>query len=192
MMRGFARSRERRATILAGLILVQGLCALFFIADVVADFVVDGRLEDPHLLLEAIAAVALVGGVTFLMVELRHLLSRMQDMSVGLRAAQGQMAEVIDGFFDDWSLTDAERDVAIMILKGVDNDTIARLRRTASGTVRAQATSIYAKSRTHGRAQFISLFMEELLADDLPGTLETHRVAGAKGGSRPKSPRTER
>lgn len=176
MKRGFAKSKERRATILAGLILLQGLCALFFIADVVADFVVDGRLDDPHLVLEGIAAIALVGGVIFLMLELRRLLSRMNDMNAGLRAARGQMAEVIDGFFDDWGLTGAERDVAIMILKGVDNDTIARMRNTASGTVRAQATSIYAKSRTHGRAQFISLFMEELLTDDLPGALETQRL----------------
>lgn len=180
MKRGFAKSTERRATILAGLILLQGLCALFFIADVVADYLADGRLEDPHLALEAIAAIALVGGVIFLMVELRRLLSRMQGMTAGLRAARGQMAEVIDGFFDEWSLTGAERDVAIMILKGVDNDTIARMRNTASGTVRAQATSIYSKSQTHGRAQFISLFMEELLTDDLSGTLETHRLEGER------------
>ena len=33
--------------------------------------------------------------------------------------------------------------------------------------VRAQAASIYAKSRTDGRPQFISLFIEELLADDV-------------------------
>lgn len=51
-----------------------------------------------------------------------------------------------------------------MILKGLDNDAIARVRQTASGTVRAQTTSIYAKSQSDGRAQFISLFVEELIA----------------------------
>lgn len=159
-----AKTRERRATILAGLILVQALCALFFIGDVIDDLRVDGRLDSAHMVLEAIAAVALVGGVIFLMIELRGLLARMSDMQTGLDVAQGHLAEVIDGFFEDWKLTAAERDVAIMILKGFENEAIARIRQTAPGTVRAQATSIYAKSQTDGRAQFISLFVEELLA----------------------------
>ena len=159
-----AKSTERRATIIAGLILLQALSALFFIGDVIADFRAVGHLDNPHLLLESVAAVALIAGVIFLMVELRGLLSRMSDMQTGLDIAHGHLAEVIEGFFEDWNLTNAERDVALMILKGLDNDAIARVRNTASGTVRAQATNIYAKSATDGRAQFISLFVEELLA----------------------------
>ncbi len=159
-----AITRERRATVLAGLILLQALCALFFIGDVIEDFRAGGFFSDPHLSLEAVVAVALIVGVIFLMIELRELLSRMSDMQTGLDVAQGLLAEVIEGFFDEWHLTKAERDVAFMILKGLDNDNIARVRNTASGTVRAQATSIYAKSSTDGRAQFISLFVEELLA----------------------------
>lgn len=159
-----AKSTERRATIIAGLILLQALSALFFIGDVIADFRAVGHLDNPHLLLESVAAVALIAGVIFLMVELRGLLSRMSDMQTGLDVAHGHLAEVIEGFFEDWNLTNAERDVALMILKGLDNDAIARVRNTASGTVRAQATNIYAKSATDGRAQFISLFVEELLA----------------------------
>ncbi|WP_050929106.1 helix-turn-helix transcriptional regulator [Aestuariivita boseongensis] len=159
-----AKTKERRATILAGLILVQALCALFFIADVIEDLRLDGRIDGPHMVLEFVAAVALVGGVIFLMIELRGLLARMSDMQTGLDIAHGHLADIIEGFFDEWGLTDAERDVAIMILKGLDNDAIARVRNTAAGTVRAQATRIYAKSRTDGRAQFISLFVEELLA----------------------------
>ena len=159
-----AKTRERRATILAGLILVQALCALFFIGDVIEDLRLEGQTDNPHLALESIAALALVCGVIFLMIELRSLLNRMSDMQTGLDIAQGHLADIIEDFFEDWGLTAAERDVAIMILKGLDNDTIAKVRKTAAGTVRAQATSLYAKSRTDGRAQFISLFIEELLA----------------------------
>ena len=162
-----AKTRERRATVLAGLILLQALCALFFIGDVIQDFREDGHLDNPHLLLESVAAVALIAGVIFLMIELRGLLSRMSEMQTGLEIAHGHLAEVIQVFFEEWKLTNAERDVAIMILKGLDNDTIAQVRNTASGTVRAQATNIYAKSATEGRAQFISLFVEELLAGDM-------------------------
>jgi DNA-binding CsgD family transcriptional regulator len=159
-----AKTKERRATVLAGLILLQAMCALFFIGDVIEDFREDGHLDNPHLLLESVVAAALVAGVVFLMIELRGLLSRMSDMQTGLDIAQGHLADIIETFFDEWGLTKAERDVAIMILKGLDNDTIAQVRKTAAGTVRAQATSIYAKSGTDGRAQFISLLIEELLA----------------------------
>ncbi|NOD78806.1 helix-turn-helix transcriptional regulator [Ruegeria sp. HKCCD4332] len=159
-------TKERRATVLAGIIILQALCALFFIGDVIADLSGGGHLEDLHLGLETLAALALVGGVVFLMVELRRLLARVNDMDAGLRVARGQMAEVMEGFFEDWNLTQAERDIATMILKGLDNEAIAKVRNTAPGTVRAQATSIYSKSDTHGRAQFVSLFMEELMSGD--------------------------
>ncbi|WP_411237121.1 helix-turn-helix transcriptional regulator [Marivita sp. S0852] len=130
----------------------------------IEDFRAGGFFTDPHLSLEAVIAVALIVGVLFLMIELRGLLTRMSDMQTGLEIAHGHLAEVVEGFFEDWNLTNAERDVALMILKGLDNDAIAQVRHTAPGTVRAQATSIYAKSSTDGRAQFISLFVEELLA----------------------------
>ena len=175
------RTTERRATLLAGLILSQALCALFFIGDVIRDFREGGLFTDPHLSLELIVAVVLIAGVIFLMVELRGMLSRMSEMRTGLRIAQGHLAEVIEAFFDDWNLTSAERDVALMILKGLDNDTIAQVRNTASGTIRAQATSIYAKSATDGRAQFISLFVEELMA----GALDPETGPGAEPMTRP-------
>lgn len=182
-----AKTKERRATVLAGLIMLQAMCALFFIGDVIEDFRDNGRLDNPHLLLEAVAAVALVAGVAFLMIELRGLLSRMSDMQTGLDIARGNLADIIETFFDTWGLTRAERDVALMILKGLDNDTIAQLRNTAAGTVRAQSASIYAKSATDGRAQFISLLIEELLSDT--HNLEAGRTSRDIDATKAVSPR---
>lgn len=179
-----SQKSERRATVLAGLILLQALCALFFIGDVIEDFRIDGQFDNPHLILESVAAASLVGGVIFLMIELRRLLSRMSEMQVGLDVARGHLAEVIHAFFDEWALTRAERDVAIMILKGLDNETIARIRKTAPGTIRAQATSIYAKSASEGRAQFISLFMEELLSGDIAAQTRPNTADPAEPGRR--------
>jgi DNA-binding CsgD family transcriptional regulator len=118
------------------------------------------------MILELVAALALVAGVIFLSVELRRLLARVAMLDRHMRAARGEMAEVIDGFFTEWSLTPSERDVALMVLKGIDNDTIANLRGTAPGTVRAQCTAVYAKAGVDGRAQLFSVFMEELLAGE--------------------------
>jgi len=163
---GRARTDERRAIALAAVILLQALTALFFLGDVIADLLHDGALEDIHMWLEAMAAVALIGGVVFLMIELRRVMNRMSLLDRSMRAARGEMAEVIDSFFTDWGLTPSERDVALMVLKGIDNETIAQLRGTAPGTVRAQCTAIYAKAGVDGRAQLFSVFMEELLASD--------------------------
>ena len=156
---------ERRAATLAALIVLQALCAIFFIGDVVIDFASGGDRGDVHIVIEAMAAVALTAGVLYLMFELRRLLQRMERMEIGLRAARGEMVTIIEGFFEDWALSAAERDVALLLLKGFDNETIASVRGTAKGTVRAQSTSIYAKAGVDGRAQLFSLFLEELLAD---------------------------
>jgi len=154
---------ERRAITLAAIILLQALCAVFFIGDVIIDLNQGDYLDDVHFYLEAFAALALIAGVFYLMRELRDLLNRMAAMEFGIRAARGEMAKLIDTFFDQWRLTPSEREIALLILKGIDNDSIARMRGTAPGTVRAQCTQIYAKAAVDGRAQFLSIFMEELL-----------------------------
>lgn len=160
------KTDERRAIVLAGVIVVQALTALFFLGDVASDILQDGKLEDFHMWLEALAAIALFGGVAFLMIELRRVMNRLALLDRSMRAARGEMAEVIDNFFTEWGLTPSERDVALMVLKGIDNDEIARIRGTAPGTVRAQCTAIYGKAGVDGRAQLFSVFMEELLAGD--------------------------
>jgi len=166
LQRVFFGKSERRAALLAVIILAQALCAMFFVGDVIADYLEAGRILEIHLLVETMAAAALVAGVVILMRELRQIISRMRDIETGLRAARGDMVTVIEAFFDSWNLSAAERDVALLLLKGFDNESIATLRGTAKGTVRAQASSIYAKAGVDGRAQLISIFLEELLADD--------------------------
>lgn len=157
---------ERRAIILAVIIVAQALCGMFFISDVIADFAERKRLDDAHLIVETIAAFALFGGVIWLMLELRWLLAKMTRMETGIRAARGEMADIIEHFFSQWALSPAERDVALFLLKGLDSEAIAALRGTAKGTIRAQSASIYAKAGVDSRAQLVSLFLEELLASE--------------------------
>ncbi|MBO6550572.1 MAG: LuxR family transcriptional regulator [Rhizobiales bacterium] len=155
--------RERRAVVLSTIILLQALCAIFFIGDVIYDLSQGDHLDDLHLILEGLAALALIAGVIYLMHELRDLLDRMASMEFGLRVARGEMIILIESFFDHWQLTPSEREIALLILKGIDNDSIAKMRGTAQGTVRAQCTQIYAKAKVDGRTQLLSIFMEELL-----------------------------
>lgn len=155
---------EKRAATLAALIVVQAVCAVFFLIDVVEDIAEhdDARW---HLSLEIVATLSLCGGIILLMIELRDMLRRMNRMDRGIRAARGDMAEMISAAFRHWHLTPSESDVAMLVLKGFDNEAIAGIRNVSTGTVRAQTARIYHKAGVESRAQLISLFMEELLSD---------------------------
>ena len=79
-----------------------------------------------------------------------------KDVLKGLGAA-------IDAQFDKWGLTRAERDVALLQLKGLRHKEIAELRHTSERTVRQQALSIYRKSGLGGRTDLAAFFLEDLL-----------------------------
>jgi DNA-binding CsgD family transcriptional regulator len=68
-----------------------------------------------------------------------------------------------------WGVTDAERDVAYLILKGFSHKEIALLRTTSERTVRQQAQAIYRKSGLAGKNAFVSYFLDELLRPDANG-----------------------
>ena len=161
-----SKKDKRRALTLAVIILLQALCAAFFFSDIIADFKADKYLNEVHFYMEAGATLVLIVGVVFLMIELRGVMSRMEQLDRGLRGARGEMAEIIDAFFEDWHLTPSEKDVGLLILKGFDNETIAEFRGTAVGTIRAQSARIYSKAGVESRAQLFSVFLEELLASD--------------------------
>jgi DNA-binding NarL/FixJ family response regulator len=82
-----------------------------------------------------------------------------QNLLEGLGAA-------IDRQFERWDLTPAEREVALLQLKGLRHKTIAELRKTSERTVRQQALAIYRKSGLNGRSDLAAFFLEDLL---LPG-----------------------
>lgn len=161
------RSAGRQTAALAAFLLVQSLAAVFFIGDVLTDLIV-GAIT-PHLIIEGLVAVALGAGLAFGAVALRRTIEQMKLQAAALQAARGALAEVIEAQFADWGLTPAECDVAMLALKGLDVAEIAGLRSAAQGTVRAQLSRVYAKAGVTGRAQFAAHFVEDLLAEGLPG-----------------------
>lgn len=79
------------------------------------------------------------------------------------------LGEAISVQFSRWNLTAAEREVALLLLKGLSSKEIATVRTTSERTVREQARSVYSKSGLNGRAGLSAFFLEDLLApaDDL-------------------------
>ena len=85
---------------------------------------------------------------------------RWRQESTDLIAGLGRAIEVQ---FTRWGLSDSERDIALLLLKGLSHKEIAQVRKTSEKTVRHQATALYRKASLDGRAQLSSFFLEDLL-----------------------------
>ena len=124
---------------------------------------------------EAVAVVALVVGAVLALREMRKLVQRNARVERKLDAACGAFQSVIDAHFEAWGLSKAERDVALLSIKGMSNAEIARMRDTREGTIKAQSAAIYRKAGVTGRPQLLSLFIDDMMDDNLPIRAGTKR-----------------
>lgn len=159
------RPFENTPLALGALIVGQILCAAFFMYDVAMDgFEVSWPpFNDMHFIVEAFAALALIGAVAVEMRFLGQLLRRKAHLEAQLSIAAGAFHDIMEARFADWGLTPSERDVATFTLKGMSIAEIAGLRGTAEGTVKAQLGAIYRKAEVPGRGALLGLFVEDLM-----------------------------
>ena len=74
------------------------------------------------------------------------------------------LGRAIDAQFETWKLTEAEREVAVLLLKGLSLREVATLRETSERTVRQQSLAVYRKAGLTGRAELSAFFLEDLLS----------------------------
>lgn len=86
-----------------------------------------------------------------------------QPVSPALEAARHGLAKVLQGQFEEWKLTQTEKEVSMLLLKGLSFKEIAAVRDTLEKTVRQQASSIYRKAGVSGRHAFSAWFIEDFL-----------------------------
>ena len=142
-------------------------------------------LEEPDMtldeilweLIEPTLIVMTAAGVIYLMNRMnrqhKEQLTLIRDLEVAraegaewradMRELLKGLGSAIDAQFDRWSLTPAEREVAMLLLKGLSHREIASLREASEATVRQQARSVYSKSDLSGRAALSAFFLEDLL-----------------------------
>ncbi len=154
------------------------------VAGVTALMVVE-IIEEPNLtlreilleLIEPTLIILTVTGVLYLLGRTKHQhkeqLSLLRDIEVAraegaqwrtdMRELLKGLSSAIDAQFERWQLTAAEREIALLLLKGLSHKEIAVLRDTSERTIRQQAQSIYGKSKLSGRAALSAFFLEDLL-----------------------------
>lgn len=173
---GNDRSRRRvirEARILSSLAL---LFSVFFAHDLHEDW--DRGASSLHLALELSVVILATGAAGWLWrqsarqheYERRRLhleVQALRDESERWRAEAGSLlaglGAAIEQQFRRWSLTPAESEVGMLLLKGLSQKEIASVRAVSERTIREQCTSIYAKASVDGRSQFAAFFLEDLL-----------------------------
>lgn len=159
-----------------------GLAVVLFAAIAIligVDLAGDARTgaDGAHLLLEGLVMVLAVGGVGALWRGFQAAEARAARLDVDLEAArleaaryQGEarealrgLGEAIDRQFERWKLTPAERDVGLLLLKGLSHREVAEVRASSGQTVRQQALAIYRKSGLRNRSDLSAFFLEDLL-----------------------------
>jgi DNA-binding CsgD family transcriptional regulator len=79
-----------------------------------------------------------------------------RDLLNGLGAA-------LDRQFERWALSPAEKEVALLLLKGLSHKEIAEIRSVTEATARQQARAVYKKAGLSGRNDLAAFFLEDLL-----------------------------
>lgn len=97
------------------------------------------------------------------------------------RASLEGLARAIDSQFDAWRLSPAEREVALLLLKGYGHKQVAVLTGRGERTVRQHAVSVYQKAGLSGRAELAAFFLEDLLIHKQP--VPTPPRPGAPAGA---------
>jgi DNA-binding CsgD family transcriptional regulator len=123
------------------------------------------------IILFSLAAIALLRKDALLLFgeneKLRSELNFSQTQSVewqrqAERFSEGVHAAVL-AQFSAWQFTEAEAEVAKLLLRGYGLKEIASQRGTSDKTAQHQATSVYRKSGLEGRAALSAYFLENLL-----------------------------
>lgn len=147
-----------------------------------------------HVLVEGSAITAAAVSVALVAARVRSLKREAHDLRRQVDATRADAARwrrdasafieglgvAIDQQFERWGLSAAEKEIALLLLKGLEHKEIATIRNVGETTVRQQAHGIYRKGGLAGRHDLAAFFLEDLLG---PRT--------TRDASHPRSSRSE-
>jgi len=179
---------EERSAIAANLVLVAvfGLVAALAAIDLLLDLRSGSSV---HALTEGALVVIGIGAASVyarrvrrLAREAKELREQTEALAARLDVSQAEAARwrrdassliaglgaAIDEQLERWALSAAEKEVALLLLKGLSHKEIAELRGVVETTVRQQARAIYRKAGLSGRNDLAAFFLEDLLGPQQP------------------------
>ncbi|TGL80018.1 helix-turn-helix transcriptional regulator [Leptospira yasudae] len=126
--------------------------------------------------IEAAFGLLSIVGIFFLFQEIRHTQADIESAKVaieGLKNKNQLLVHTNQSFWEslqrqleEWDLTDKEKEIALLLLRGMSNHQIAAIRGKSLKTIENQTFSIYQKSGTTGKLEFIAYFISPLLPEE--------------------------
>jgi DNA-binding CsgD family transcriptional regulator len=165
---------------------LAGVAAAFLgvAATVALDVSLDARdgASAGHMIAELTTMVFALSGVGVIAAQLVAARRRTRALQVDLGRAKADaeryradadellrgLGAAIDRQFERWELSPAEREVGLLLLKGLSHKEVASMRDTSERTVRQQALAVYRKAGLSGRAELAAFFLEDLLLPRAP------------------------
>lgn len=173
-----ALSERQTRQILAGLGLACFvlLLALEIVTESDEVSLVDLLVDAMSIMLTIAAAVGVALLAQRMQVQHEERISLLRDLETARAEGNGWRTKVqshlvglktgMDRQFQEWNMTEAEREIGLLMLKGLSHKEIASLRATTEATVRQQAQSIYRKADLPGKTAFSAYFLEDLFAPE--------------------------
>jgi DNA-binding CsgD family transcriptional regulator len=168
--------------VLAGVLVAFAAVAVLAALDVVSDL---REGTDPgHVIVEVSMVLVGMVGAAFMARRLMQIVgseraARQQALELAerLRASEAEAARwrdetrdvlqglgaAIDRQFERWALSPAEKEVALLLLKGLSHKELAEVRSITEATARQQARAVYKKAGLTGRHDLAAFFLEDLL-----------------------------
>lgn len=154
-----------------------GCYALVLTLEIVTD---NDEIDALDILVDALVLLLTVGCAVFIMLLAQRVHSQheermalVRDLELARVEGEAWRAKVeshLNGIrlemerqFDRWGMTAAEKEVAMLILKGLSHKEVGNLRGTSEATARQQAQAVYTKARLPGKAAFSAYFLEDLM-----------------------------
>jgi len=160
-------SSERRAFVV-GLYFV---CSVVFGIDIIvevtlefSDFSQTSYYDVIHLLPKIIAEAALILAV-ILSLSSYFRLKETSDQSIDLvEPSRTGFDRILTRKFEEWELTEAQKDIALLSARGESISQIAEIRDTRGGTVKAHLHKIYKKASVSSRTELLAVLIDEMLS----------------------------
>ena len=165
--------RDKDALFHSGLLLTA---LILLLGDILGDFVAGTSFS--HIAVEAIIVLAIICA---LKISLKAILTdykeqlRLAEESIKTQEGvvekyrqqsknfQEGLGEEIEKHMLRWKLTVAEKEVALLLIKGLLTKEIGQIRGVKEKTIRQQSLSIYRKSGLGNRSELAAFFLEDLL-----------------------------
>jgi DNA-binding CsgD family transcriptional regulator len=177
-----AQNLTSEGRLLTGVLVAFAMVALLAALDLASDLG-EGTTVG-HVLAEGAVFVVGLLGATVMARRLRDLVrseraarDEATALAEQLRATEaeaarwrGETRDLLDGLgaaldrqFERWELSPAEKEVALLLLKGLAHKEIAEVRSITEATARQQARAVYKKAGLTGRNDLAAFFLEDLL-----------------------------